>query len=77
MLQVWSPEIVTAQQELLDVLAQPELGSQRMLEAARSRLRYFGLTSGQIAELEASGEVQREVTIPGTILRHTYRTNGG
>jgi len=63
LLQVWSPEIVTAQQELLDVLAQPELGSQRMLEAARSRLRYFGLTSGQIAELEASGEVQREVTI--------------
>jgi len=26
LLQVWSPEIVTAQQELLDVLAQPELG---------------------------------------------------
>lgn len=74
LLSLFSPELVSAQKELL--LAQknlqnleksdfPELkeGARRLLEAARQRLRNWDIPETQIAELQRTGEVKRDLTL--------------
>jgi RND family efflux transporter MFP subunit len=71
---IYSPELVTAQEELLLALQQykslststyPSIreGAQRLLEASRTRLRYWDLTEGQISEIEEAGKTQKTLTI--------------
>jgi len=54
---IYSPELVTAQQELLEAAKskgiQPEI-----YEAAKDRLRQWKLTEGQISSIEKSGKVK-------------------
>ncbi|WP_305042795.1 efflux RND transporter periplasmic adaptor subunit [Geoalkalibacter sp.] len=74
LLDIYSPELVAAQQEYLlalrnrDRLAQspfPEIvaGGERLLEAARTRLKYWDISTRQIAELEKSGEPRKTLTL--------------
>ena len=60
----YSPELVAAQQELLQALK--SIGnaeaSSSLLGAARERLRLWGLTAEQVAEIERNGQVSDHVT---------------
>ena len=60
--QIYSPELVTAQQELLEAVrskqSQPEI-----YEAAREKLHQWKLTDEQISDLEHSGQVQTNIDI--------------
>ena len=62
---IYSPELVTAQQELLEAAktkqAQPEI-----YEAAKEKLRQWKLTDKQIAEIENSGKVQANMEVEST-----------
>lgn len=74
MVYLYSPDLVTAQQELLQARrAMQDLGAsgveivrrtaEATLEAARERLRLWGLTPQQIQEIEERGTVVDHVTI--------------
>jgi len=60
--QIYSPELVTAQQELIEAIrskqSQPEI-----YEAAREKLHQWKLTEGQISDLEHSGQIQSNMDI--------------
>jgi len=71
---IYSPELLSAQEEYLLALQQdkslssssyPSIreGAQRLLEAARTRLRYWDLTEEQISEIERTGKTRKTVTI--------------
>ncbi len=71
---IYSPELLSAQEEYLLALQQctslstspyPDIrqGAQRLLEASRTRLRYWDLTDEQISEIEQAGKTQKTVTI--------------
>lgn len=70
---IYSPMLVTAQQELLlarrlgrDVAqGTPEAvsGARDLLEAARRRLRYWEVPAADLERIEATGEIQRAVTL--------------
>ena len=59
---IYSPELVSAQRELIEALkwkgAQPQL-----LEAARNKLRNWKVPGATIAEIENSKEVQSNITV--------------
>ena len=59
---IYSPELITAQKELLEVL-KDESSSPSLLEAAREKLRQWKLTNNQISEIEKSGIVKQEMDI--------------
>ncbi|MEW6220210.1 MAG: efflux RND transporter periplasmic adaptor subunit [Thermodesulfobacteriota bacterium] len=74
LLDLYSPALVAAQEELLlavrnqRALAQspyPEIaaGAERLVQAARDRLRYWDIAPEAIAALEAGGAVQRTVRL--------------
>jgi len=74
LLEIYSPELVAAQQEFLlaleynERLAQssfPEIagGAGRLLDAARTRLEYWDITGKQIKELEKSRQVRKTLTL--------------
>lgn len=62
---IYSPELVTAQQELLEAaktkLAQPEI-----YEAAKEKLRQWKLSDGQISTIENSHNIQSNIDIEAT-----------
>ena len=70
---IYSPMVVAAQQDLLlarrlagDVAggtSEALRGASDLLDAARRRLRYWGVSAGEISDIEASGEVRRTVTL--------------
>ncbi|MGB9747566.1 MAG: efflux RND transporter periplasmic adaptor subunit [Bacteroidales bacterium] len=55
--QIYSPELVTAQQELLEALKMKDLQPQ-IYEAAQEKLRQWKFTDDQIAAIEQSGTVK-------------------
>ncbi|MEM7200917.1 MAG: efflux RND transporter periplasmic adaptor subunit [Planctomycetota bacterium] len=74
LVRLYSPDLLTAQQELLAARRQvgsvdPEgsafsLGSdQRVMEAARHKLRLLGLTAAQVLEMETRGSAEDHVLI--------------
>jgi Cu(I)/Ag(I) efflux system membrane fusion protein len=75
---IYSPELVMAQQELLETVktkqTQPEI-----YEAAKEKLRQWMLTESQIATIENSGEVQNnfEVVSNTTGIVTARRVNNG
>ncbi len=60
LLELYSPEIVNAQEELLLALRS---GEKALLRAARRKLEALGLKSVQVSELERSGKASRTVPI--------------
>jgi len=74
LLEIYSPELVSAQQELLlardnyDSLKEshfPEISdsARRLLESSRKRLQLWDVSAGQIKHLEESGEVRKTITL--------------
>jgi membrane fusion protein, copper/silver efflux system len=74
---VYSPELITAQQELLETVktkqAQPDL-----YEASKEKLRQYKLTDYQILKIENSGEVQNSFEVvsntSGTVIARYVNT---
>lgn len=74
LLEIYSPELVAAQEEYLTALdyhrrlaqsapADIARGARELLNATARRLRYWDITDAQIAELEESRQVKRTMTI--------------
>ncbi len=74
MVLIYSPELLTAQEELLQALrtvrelagtdlATVRRTAQQMVEAAREKLRLWGLTKEQVAEVERSGVPRDHMTV--------------
>ncbi len=70
MVELYSPELITAQQELLLGLKMLKSGggtiasrTRENVEAARKKLRLWGLTDLQIQQVERSGEPSERITI--------------
>jgi membrane fusion protein, copper/silver efflux system len=74
LLEIYSPELVAAQQEYLlalsnrDRLAGNQIsgiagGAERLLEAARTRLQFWDISERQIAELEKTRQVRKTLTL--------------
>ena len=74
LLEIYSPELAAAQQEYLLALENnrrlagspfPEIasGSVRLLEATRTRLKWWDITDAQIAKLEANGVIRKTMTL--------------
>lgn len=61
---MYSPELVSAQQELLQAMKATGgvAASASLLNATRERLRLWGLTAEQVTEIERSGQVRDHVT---------------
>ncbi|MDY0149574.1 MAG: efflux RND transporter periplasmic adaptor subunit [Kiritimatiellia bacterium] len=66
---LYSPELVAAQQELLQAVTSTgsREASASLLKATRERLRLWGLTDEQVAEIEQSGHVRDHVTFVAPI----------
>ena len=74
LLEIYSPDLVSAQQEYLLALrnserladnSYPEIadGAQRLRDAARTRLKYWDISDKQISTLEQSGEPRKTLTL--------------
>lgn len=59
---IYSPELVTAQQELIEA-AKTKNAQPKIYEAAQERLRQWKLTDSQISAIESSGNVQANVEV--------------
>lgn len=73
LLEVYSPELVQTQQELLsaqgfarrmeDAPAESRRRAEALVDAARTRLGYWDISDRQVAELEEEGQVFRTLTV--------------
>jgi Cu(I)/Ag(I) efflux system membrane fusion protein/cobalt-zinc-cadmium efflux system membrane fusion protein len=74
LMEIYSPELVAAQQEYLLALetssrlaaspyAEIAAGARRLLDAARTRLKYWDINEQQINELEKSRQVRKTLTL--------------
>jgi len=59
---IYSPKLITAQKELLEVLKDKNT-SPALVNAARSKLKQWKLSDKQIADIENSGEIKTEINI--------------
>lgn len=59
---IYSPELITAQKELLEVL-KDQSTNPALVKAARNKLKQWKFTDQQIDKIEKSGEVQNELNI--------------
>jgi len=75
---IYSPELITAQQELLEALKYKD-SNPLLVNAAKEKLRQWKLTENQISEIEISKKVKENFevcsTINGTVI--TKRVNVG
>jgi Cu(I)/Ag(I) efflux system membrane fusion protein len=60
--EVYSPDLVAAQQELLEALKYKDVNAS-LLEAARKKLYYWKIPQSMISEIEQSGKIQETFTI--------------
>ncbi len=59
---IYSPELVTAQRELLEGLKFQDINP-ALAEAARKKLRYWRIPEATIEAIEKNGEVQEKITV--------------
>lgn len=59
---IYSPELVTAQRELLEALKIQDTNP-RLAEAARQKMRYWRIPEATIDEIAETGEIQETVTV--------------
>ena len=64
--QIYSPEMVTAQEELLEAIKMKEM-QPRILEAAREKLRQWKFSDKQIAEIEKNGSAKTIFDVHSTV----------
>jgi Cu(I)/Ag(I) efflux system membrane fusion protein len=64
--QIYSPEMITAQEELLEALKMKEM-QPRILEAAREKLRQWKFIDSQIAAIEKSGTTKSVFDVYATV----------
>jgi membrane fusion protein, copper/silver efflux system len=60
--EIYSPELITAQQELLETVKTKQLQPE-LYEASKEKLRQWKLTDDQIAKIESSGAVQNNFEV--------------
>jgi Cu(I)/Ag(I) efflux system membrane fusion protein/cobalt-zinc-cadmium efflux system membrane fusion protein len=74
LLSIYSPELVSAQEEYLLALKNQKVlekspfpdfreGARRLVAASRQRLAYWDITAGQIADLERTGRVKKHLAL--------------
>lgn len=62
--EIYSPDIVAAQKELLVALSEPDnLSMQRLANSAKRRLKNWDISDDQLSDLEQSGEISRTIII--------------
>ena len=59
---LYSPELITAQRELLEALKLKELNPD-LVEAARNKLRYWKIGDSTIEQIEQKGKIQENFTV--------------
>lgn len=59
---IYSPDLITAQQELLEAAKSKQLQPE-IYEAAKERLRQWMLSDHQIAQIESSGQVKTKIEV--------------
>jgi Cu(I)/Ag(I) efflux system membrane fusion protein len=64
--QIYSPELITAQKELLEALKMKEM-QPRLVEAAREKLRQWKFTDSQIADIESSETAKTVFDVYATV----------
>jgi len=64
--QIYSPELITAQKELLEALKMKEM-QPGLLEAAKEKLRQWKFTDSQIADIENSGAAKTVFDVYATV----------
>jgi len=60
--EIYSPELITAQQELLETVKTKQLQPE-LYEASKEKLRQWKLTDTQIAKIESSGAIQNNFDV--------------
>jgi Cu(I)/Ag(I) efflux system membrane fusion protein len=60
--EIYSPELITAQQELLETIKTKQLQPE-LYEASKEKLRQWKLTDDQIAKIESSGVIQNNFEV--------------
>lgn len=77
--QIWSPELVSAQQELIEA-ARTKDKQPALHEAAKEKLRQWKLTDSQILEIESSGTIKNTMAIvsntSGTVISRKVNKGG-
>jgi Cu(I)/Ag(I) efflux system membrane fusion protein len=75
--EIYSPELITAQQELLETIKTKQLQPE-LYEASKEKLRQWKLTDDQIAKIENSGVVQNNFEVlsntSGTVIGRRVNT---
>ena len=70
--EIYSPDLVQAQNEFLIALSSNKIENNSLLEASKKKLELFGLTSDQIEELKNLGEIKFTLTyyspVNGTVI---------
>ena len=88
--EVYSPELVQTQQELLsavqyakrlsDTDPETQQRAESLVASARQRLSYWDISDSQIAEIEATGEVMRTLTVvsplSGVVMQRMHGLEG-
>jgi len=81
---IYSQDLVSTEQEFLLALKNRQLGTTAvsgaaqpdwLLDAARQRLRQWNISDSEIARLETSGQVQREITIVSPVSGYIIERN--
>lgn len=68
---IYSPELVTAQQELL-FLFKSDAGNTTLINAAKKKLLLLGLSSDQLQQVIQSGKVKQTVTVYSNYTGHIH-----
>src|SRR5664280_1268137 len=75
--EIYSPELITAQQELLETVKTKQLQPE-LYEASKEKLRQWKLTDDQISKIETSGVVQNNFDVvsntSGTVIERMVNT---
>jgi membrane fusion protein, copper/silver efflux system len=64
---VYSPALVSAQDEYLDTLKRKQSGSNRLQEAARRRLALWDISPAQVRALEKHGKASKYLRVPSPV----------
>ena len=68
--EIYSPELITAQQELLETVKTKQLQPE-LYEASKEKLRQWKLTDEQIAKIESSGVVRNNFEVVSNTCRYS------